>query len=691
MAGVTRTGSERLVNTQTSGAQSDAAIAGLGSGGHVIVWADFSRSSEDTSRAALKARFYDADGRPLGAEVQVNTQTLDNQWRAEVTRLEGGGCVIVWQDESETLGDASGASIKAQLFTDQGVRLGGEFLVNASTAADQLAPQVAGLADGGFVVTWTDLSHAGGDASGSGVKARLFDSAGRAMGGDFVVNSQTAASQSKPAVSALAGGGFAVTWADDSHTLGDSNASSVKLQLFTSRGTRLGGEQLVNTATQGDQTEPRLTSLAGSGFVVTWRDSSGTLGDASGTSVKGQVFDAAGQRVGGEFLVNTQTAGNQWHADVEALAHGGFVVTWEDMSGAEAESNSIGIKAQQFDALGHRIGGEFRVNSQSAGDQTGPVVAALAGNGLAVSWTDTSQTLGDADFTAIRQQVLVLDPAAPFDFGANQLDFAALTEQQRASLDAQATHDTGLLYRAQGGDDVVVLPGLAGTALTAAITWDHSHAFDAGTGNDTVTGGDGGDFILGGFGMDALHGGTGRDRLAGGAGNDTLAGGEGNDRLLGQLGDDRLEGGTGNDRLEGRAGRDTLDGGSGHDVLIGGTGSDTLTGGAGRDLFRFENLLDSRNGGSGGSARSDIITDFEHGLDRIDLRLIDADSRTRGDQAFTLVDHAAFSGHAGELRWFRSADQAMTYVQFDVDGDHKADFTLQLIGKLTLNAADFLL
>ena len=63
-----------------------------------------------------------------------------------------------------------------------------------------------------------------------------------------------------------------------------------------------------------------------------------------------------------------------------------------------------------------------------------------------------------------------------------------------------------------------------------------------------------------------------------------------------------------NDVLTGGTGNDLLLGGAGNDTLIGGKGSDTLTGGAGADTFRF-----------GGDTKTDHITDFVSGTDRIEL------------------------------------------------------------------------
>ncbi|WP_192931066.1 calcium-binding protein [Gemmobacter serpentinus] len=166
--------------------------------------------------------------------------------------------------------------------------------------------------------------------------------------------------------------------------------------------------------------------------------------------------------------------------------------------------------------------------------------------------------------------------------------------------------------------------GSAGNDILAGN--EGNNRIDAGKGHDYVTGMEGNDTILGGDGFDLLAGGTGRDMLRGGNhadklfgndGHDTLFGDSGNDTLNGGLGNDRQSGGGGNDALTGGAGNDTLQGDSGNDTLIGGAGSDRLLDGAGKDRLTGGQGADvfvlNRDG-----AR-DTITDFQDGIDRIDL------------------------------------------------------------------------
>jgi len=142
-------------------------------------------------------------------------------------------------------------------------------------------------------------------------------------------------------------------------------------------------------------------------------------------------------------------------------------------------------------------------------------------------------------------------------------------------------------------------------------------------GDDTVYGGITNDLIFGNDGEDSLRGDFGNDSLLGGKGKDDLWGGEGNDCLVG---------GQDADWIAGQAGDDILLGGRGNDILYSGNGNDTLIGGLGRDyLSSLNNGLSSfKTSGSNlyvlqlesgvtDINKSDIIADFEVGLDRIGL------------------------------------------------------------------------
>jgi Ca2+-binding RTX toxin-like protein len=164
-------------------------------------------------------------------------------------------------------------------------------------------------------------------------------------------------------------------------------------------------------------------------------------------------------------------------------------------------------------------------------------------------------------------------------------------------------------------------------------------------GNDTIRGSSVGSSLFGGNGNDLIEGGAGLDYLDGEDGNDTLFGSDERDQLFGFTGDDRLDGGTGADSLYGGGGADALLGGAGADYLEGGSGADTIEGGSGSDtltgstdvyndefgnpitgdravdIFLFRSVAESNldNG-------TDVINDFETGIDIIDARNLQVSS-----------------------------------------------------------------
>ncbi len=98
----------------------------------------------------------------------------------------------------------------------------------------------------------------------------------------------------------------------------DTDNSSIQLQIFDKSGNKVGttngafGTEIeVNTSSVEYQRDPVMTELSNGNIVVAWKDESEQNGDNSDYSVKAQVLDANGNRIGGEFLINTSTTGGQ--------------------------------------------------------------------------------------------------------------------------------------------------------------------------------------------------------------------------------------------------------------------------------------------------------------------------------------------------------------------------------------------
>ena len=272
--------------------------------------------------------------------------------------------------------------------------------------------------------------------------------------------------------------------------------------------------------------------------------------------------------------------------------------------------------------------------------------------------------------------------------------------------------------------EILATTASAGTVGFRLYGNDWAQSVIGTNGADEMVGGGGDDGLYGHDGVDIMDGGEGADVMDGGTGGDiyfvdnvgdvvierdgegsdylytsvsyalgagsyveflatTNSGGTGAIDLAGSDRDNTITGNDGVNTLTGGGGSDNLRGLGGNDLLDGGRGQDFLEGGAGADTFRFEFASDSALGAA------DAIFDFVSGTDKLDLALIDADSGAVGDQAFTFLGSAAFSGRAGELR--AESIGNTTHIIGDVNGDGVADLHIILYNSAGVTAGDFVL
>lgn len=194
--------------------------------------------------------------------------------------------------------------------------------------------------------------------------------------------------------------------------------------------------------------------------------------------------------------------------------------------------------------------------------------------------------------------------------------------------------------------------------------------------DDKLTGNNADNNIFGGAGDDIIVGGLGNDFINGGEGNDLMFGGEGNDIYVVDsaadivteeadkgtdhvysLVDHTLENNVENLTLIGTAAKNatgnelgniirgndsgnTINGMAGDDTLIGGLGKDTLTGGEGRDTFVFDSAL---------NGKTDTITDFVRGEDKIQLSK--AVFSAINDDLSNLSQHLFYDAASGTLSY----------------------------------------
>ena len=647
-------------------------IAPLSNGGYVVIWESGAIDDPTGAGVDVYAQRFDAYGEKINGAVRVNTTIEQDQYDASVTGLSDGGYIVVWSQE---LSDQS-FGLYSQRFDAEGNPSGGEMQVNAQPSTGPSDTQVLALADGGHAVTWTSYTvHGAHD-----IFTRRYGPDGTAVNAESRVNTTIAGSQLLPAVSALADGGYIVAWSDASDYYA---APAVNIQRYAANGTAIGSEVRVDSVPEY-ASNPSIAGLADGGFVVVfddaqshqiysrryrpdgmpvasdvqipnpdaatqnraaqaialpdggyivaWQRATAWQGDNYDWVTIAQRFDSSGNTVGPEQQVNFTNTAQQGATKLAVFADGRIAGAWIEaagighgmvlpqVSGIASNSNLI-IGSSSPELLSgtvnpdiiHGLAGNDTLDGNLGGDTL------LGGAGDDVYLVDNARDMviesADEGLDLIRSSVSCtasanIENLTLLGTAANQATGNALANTLTGNTGANildgaegadtliggAGDDTYVFNRGSGQDTVraeldsrsnrleslrfgsTVLPGdirvrLVGTTLELSIanTSDkisiEGFYVDSNPSNPSnpiqqVV------FSQGGVTWNLAT-------LLTLATASTVTGTTGNDVLSGTATTDAMFGLAGNDALSGLAGNDTLDGGSGADKLAGGTGDDT--------------------------------------------------------------------------------------------------------------------
>jgi hypothetical protein len=187
--------------------------------------------------------------------------------------------------------------------------------------------------------------------------------------------------------------GFVVVWQSAGQ---DGSDYGIFGQRYSSAGVPLGPEFRVNTYTTGAQSRPSVACDLSGDFVVTWE---GESPDDDLLGIRGQRYSSAGVPLGGEFRVNTYTTGNQRSPAVGAITSQ-FTIVWQSDG---QDGSGEGIFGQRYTPAGSPAGPEFRVNTYTSSNQSAPELSSsgFAPVNLVVLWQSDLQ---DGSATGIYSQ-----------------------------------------------------------------------------------------------------------------------------------------------------------------------------------------------------------------------------------------------------------------------------------------------
>ena len=444
-----------------------------------------------------------------GAEMPVNQNPNREQafipdggigWaKDETTRSlavdHDGDFAVVWtsygQDDPADI-SGQGAGVYFRLFDRNNAPLAtapNEILVNTTVAGDQRNASVAMDADGDFVVVWEAERQLADGSTDWDIYGRRFNSAGTPLGGEFLVNTNTANDQANAATAMDDFGNFVVVWATGGQDF--SYFNNVQAQLFNFRGDRVGSEFRVNLvdlpgspATGGTEINPAVAMDPVGNFVVTW---DAITAQANGVTVNSEVraltFDRLGNLItpaeilitnpGGGGLEFTRDARN---SQVDMDDQGNFVVVFESFADADAlalAGTSYGIYGERLDINGTPLGlpgpevnlvvatGIPTFDDKFAFSQVNPSVAIDADGDYSIVWDGNGAEPHPLDVTGGSTAITSVTDAD--DRGVWIRSYhptdVAVTVQSRVNLTQAGVQRTPSIGMERDGDMIVVWSG----------------------------------------------------------------------------------------------------------------------------------------------------------------------------------------------------------------------------------------
>jgi hypothetical protein len=312
---------------------------------------------------------------------------------ARVKNAAGTGLHVAFSTAMDGTADGSMA-ILMHRFDETGQLTGTNILDNIETTAfPDSALQKTSIGvdkEGRTIVVFTRF--VGGAAGSPELRGQRYDASGNVLGPELDFSGEDHGN-GDIAFLDPAGDRFVVVGSDL-----DSNTLKGRVVDTTGPTPVIGAEFTVSTTFGLGNGFPAVAANPSSdAFVVVWDNITGAPGDAS--DVRARRYDAAGNPLGGDFVVNSTTSGSQDQADVVVGPEGVFAVVWAgDTTTGNFQDDEIDVFLQVFDEVGQPVGGEVQVNTVTAGRQDAPQVRFLPnldGQGrpqFVVTWRDTGLT-----------------------------------------------------------------------------------------------------------------------------------------------------------------------------------------------------------------------------------------------------------------------------------------------------------
>jgi len=272
-----------------------------------IIWA------VDGSSNQIRMKTYDFDGQQLDVEtIAVSSNELVTPDIAALDFKSVATWVEISAEEMSTGPMAYTWDIKVKLMEfgqDDADGVVATFTGDVQRDNGLETPRVAVSAKKRFIITWTDLSGEG-DGSKASIHAQEYylkatGTTPKKKSSTFRVNTIKAGDQKNADVSYTKDGYFVVTWETHPST---SGFSSIVAKRFRPNHKTKDDELQVSRSRIGTQLNPNLVASK-HGYIINWQGSGNE--DGYGYAIFSQFFDAGGNRIGTNDMINGYGGGEQ--------------------------------------------------------------------------------------------------------------------------------------------------------------------------------------------------------------------------------------------------------------------------------------------------------------------------------------------------------------------------------------------
>jgi hypothetical protein len=370
----TRLGGETVLH---AGGNSLTGLTALADGSFVVSWQD---DTANANGSLVLAQHFGASGQALAAPIVVNTTVTPGVTSDGAIALADGGWLEVYNVPSppEQFAIYDG-TVDTQRFDANGNPVGGEVDAGNYTRGSTFA--ATALHDGGWVLGWNVEGGRFSPTPFANVLKEQFDSAGHTTGpvdlGTPYYQSWDAGQQ-LPAAATLSNGDYVMVWLD---------YPNVQAELFDPSGAIISGPYNLPAPAGGQNAHPQVTALADGGFVVSWMNFTARPEPSSyDTQVFGQYFDAAGRPLGTTMQFQSAVAtgttpfGPPVHWTVTATPDGGFVVETETQNASSGRD----VYAQKFDVSGNTVSVASDADDVLVGTSASDALSGLGGNDVLI-------------------------------------------------------------------------------------------------------------------------------------------------------------------------------------------------------------------------------------------------------------------------------------------------------------------